>query len=749
MYPVEMTHYPSWVIWRYEERDGKPTKMPYSPRTLMRASVTEPSHWATYAEAVSLLQSGHGSFSGLGFVLSASDPYTIIDLDDPKTDLGAIERAGAILKAFSNTYAEISPSGNGMHIILHGSIPSGRRRDKVEVYSSERYFTMTGNAYNDVAISNSDYYLQRLWEELGGSNVPAPGLVAGSPQHMTDEEVYNKACSTNEKFLPLFQGNFSQWYGSQSEADIALVNLLSFYSRNRDQIARMFHYSELGKRKKAHRKDYLSKMIDKSFDNLTPDISLDQLMGNLAAQIEAEKEAQRKKPTPMLGEGWELPPGLLGDIAKFIYDAAPRPVQEIALAGAIGLMAGICGRSYNVSSTGLNHYILVLATTGRGKEAAKSGISKLMNRVSTTIPNAIDFIGPGDIASGQALIKHMGTVPCFVSILGEFGLTLQQMCSPHAQAAQVTLRKVILDLFGKSGKNDTLNQTIYSDKSNNTQIVHSPSFTILGETTPDSFFPHLTEDIVAQGLLPRFTCIEYTGKRTPLNEFHASCEPSPELVTTLGTLCTNALTLAHNHSTIDVECAEGAATFIHAFDLECDRRVNESDSEIARQLWTRGHLKLMKLAALIAVGCDIFQPVITEDVARWAANMVQRDIANILDRFETGRVGRDSNEQNQIARVLAVLKDYVYRPFDSSMSKYAVNEGMHRDRVIQWSYLSKRLIGQPAFKDDRMGSSFALKRTIESIISDGTMVEISSPQLSSRYSYTGKAYFIVDLKKLG
>jgi hypothetical protein len=649
MIPIEMTHYPSWIVWRYEYRnDGKKaTKIPYSPRTYMRASVTDPSDWSTYNEALQALHSSqHGSFSGIGFVLSKDDPYTVIDLDNPEGDVGDIERAKLILDSFNNTYAEVSPSGNGIHIIVRGYCGPGRRRAKIEIYSQERYITMTGATFRDLPIESNDYLLARLYEELGGANHSIV-RVEGSPQRFTDEEIYKKACETNEKFLPLFNGEYHQWYRSQSEADFALINLLSFYSRNREQIARMFLYSALGKRPKAHRKTYLSEMIDKSFDNLAPDISLDQLMGNLHAQIEADKTARMKNPPSMLGEGWSLPPGLVGEIAQFIYSAAPRPVQEIALAGAIALMAGICGRAYNVSNTGLNQYILLLATTGRGKEAAKGGISKLMKLVCATQPNASDFIGPADIASGQALIKYLGTNPCFVSILGEFGLTMQTMCHPHAPAPLVTLRKVLLDLFGKSGKDDTLNPTIYSDKSNNTGIVQSPAFTILGETTPDSFFPHLSEDIVAQGLLPRFTCIEYIGKRVPHNYSHADAEPSMELVTHLGTLCANALTLAHNRTTIDIELDDEASIFVHEFDLACDLRVNGSDSEVARQMWTRAHMKLLKLAGLIAVGCDIFHPTITLDIAKWTANLIERDVANILQRFEAGAVGNSNSEQQQ------------------------------------------------------------------------------------------------------
>jgi putative DNA primase/helicase len=43
-----------------------------------------------------------------------------------------------------DSYAEVSPSGKGVHVIVKGKVAQGRRRNKIEVYSSSRYMTMTG-----------------------------------------------------------------------------------------------------------------------------------------------------------------------------------------------------------------------------------------------------------------------------------------------------------------------------------------------------------------------------------------------------------------------------------------------------------------------------------------------------------------------------------------------------------------------------------------------------------------------------
>ena len=114
----------------------------------------------------------------------------------------------------------------------------------------------------------------------------------------------------------------------------------------------------------------------------------------------------------------EFPPGLIGEIAHFIFDAAPRPVAEIAFAASVGLMAGLVGRAYNVSGTGLNQYLLVITPTGRGKEAIASGISKLTKAVQKHCPGISDFEGPGEIASAQARTKWLARSPCIYSIVG-------------------------------------------------------------------------------------------------------------------------------------------------------------------------------------------------------------------------------------------------------------------------------------------------------------------------------------------
>jgi len=162
--PEELTQRPQWVCWRYEERDGKLTKVPYQPNG-RRASCSDLMTWSTFEECfakflasqkilavekdrgIHFEATGKPVFDGIGFVFCNADPYAGIDLDkcrDPET--GEIEPwAQKILGQVPEGYIEVSPSGRGLHIFTEGAVRGGgMRKGRVEMYSQGRYFTVTG-----------------------------------------------------------------------------------------------------------------------------------------------------------------------------------------------------------------------------------------------------------------------------------------------------------------------------------------------------------------------------------------------------------------------------------------------------------------------------------------------------------------------------------------------------------------------------------------------------------------------------
>ncbi len=148
--PEELQGLPQWVGWRLAHRDGKPTKIPMRPDGKGKASTTDPATWGTIDQALAAAQ--RHNFAGIGFVFTAEDPYTGIDLDkcrDPETGELA-DWATEIVRMFPDAYLEASPSGTGVHIITRGVAPhNGKVSYKdgaVEIYDRARYFTVSGVA---------------------------------------------------------------------------------------------------------------------------------------------------------------------------------------------------------------------------------------------------------------------------------------------------------------------------------------------------------------------------------------------------------------------------------------------------------------------------------------------------------------------------------------------------------------------------------------------------------------------------
>lgn len=268
-----------WLVWRSEERDGKPTKIPYSPVTGQRAKSNDPETWGSYEEAVRACE-GQG-YSGIGFAFTPLDNLCGVDLDgclDP--DTGEIELWAKEIIEELNSYTEVSPSGTGVHILVRATLPEGRnRKGRFEAYDRGRYFTVTGKHLSGTpqSIESRQEELESVTRRVFGEeskNGHGKPSKATEPvdNDLSDDEIVRKAlaASNGKKFQKLWSGDTSG-YTSGSEADQALCSLLAFWT-GPDPIAieRLFSQSILGSRKKwQQRADYRERTLSKALKGRT------------------------------------------------------------------------------------------------------------------------------------------------------------------------------------------------------------------------------------------------------------------------------------------------------------------------------------------------------------------------------------------------------------------------------------------------------------------------------------------------
>jgi putative DNA primase/helicase len=274
--PVELARRPQWVAWRLVPREGepKPTKLPFNARTGRLASTTDPSTWASFEEAGAFCTREH--CNGVGYVLSKDDPYVGVDLDgcrDPKS--GRIEPWAKEIRSRLNSYTEISPSGTGLRIFVKGELPPyGRRKGKIEIYSQARFLTITGDHVLGFPETIEDRTSELLAWHLEVFGLPPEerqnGHAPRSPVQLADADLLLKARSAENgaKFWAIWNGDYSG-YGSQSEADLALISHLAFWTGpDPNRLDQLFRSSGL-MREKWERQDYRDRTINKALEGKT------------------------------------------------------------------------------------------------------------------------------------------------------------------------------------------------------------------------------------------------------------------------------------------------------------------------------------------------------------------------------------------------------------------------------------------------------------------------------------------------
>ncbi|MFC4360303.1 hypothetical protein ACFO0N_20345 [Halobium salinum] len=256
--PTALVERDQWVCWNEQTRDGKPTKIPITPRTGGFASSTDRDTWTDFETAVEYAQNDEAD--GLGFVFTDNDPFVGVDLDDCRDpETGHVDDDARDIVNRLDSYTEVSPSGTGFHVLVEGELPEGRNRTgSVEMYDSARFFTMTGDRV-DVTPQTVEARQEAL-AEVHREYVRKPSMASGEPKQatgttksptgdvdLTDEELIEKAqtAANGEKFDRLWGGDI-HGYESQSEADMALCCLLAFWTGgDPTRVDRLFRESGL------------------------------------------------------------------------------------------------------------------------------------------------------------------------------------------------------------------------------------------------------------------------------------------------------------------------------------------------------------------------------------------------------------------------------------------------------------------------------------------------------------------------
>lgn len=267
--PDKLKQAARFCLWRYEERNGKMTKVPYQTNG-HRADPADKNTFMDFRLALAAVK----DYSGIG--MGVFDDFCAIDIDHCVYDGKLIEMAQDIVDTM-DSYTEISPSGTGIRIICTAKGLSydkhcyyiNNRKIGLEVYVvgyTHKFVTLTGNVIRKRDVEERSEQLMSIIEKYmvrpAGKKTPV-SAIPGS--YLSDESVIAKASGSRkgDKFKALWNGS-TDGFGSHSEADLALCTVLAFWcGGDTDQMDRLFRKSALY-RDKWEREDYRIATLEKA-----------------------------------------------------------------------------------------------------------------------------------------------------------------------------------------------------------------------------------------------------------------------------------------------------------------------------------------------------------------------------------------------------------------------------------------------------------------------------------------------------
>jgi hypothetical protein len=433
-FPEEAKCEDRWLVYKlvHNEKTGKNDKIPYNPTTGKKAN--DPKQGVAFRTAAAKI----GDYNGLGFYVES--PYIVIDIDSCIVDGAIMEQAAAIVREL-NSYTEVSPSGTGLHVFVEGEKPGTACRRGIEIYSTKRFITITGNHVDGTPATIEARDIKPIYDRMLRGDFTEPGTIkAGesedSPVSKPSAQIQTGTSVTTKRVLLstgkivstkpfIIEDEFGNKlrYGSQSEADLALATCLAFeFEGDATQINDAFRESSLY-RPKWDRQDYSIGTIQKAVKDYEASEALKNTPIPQPVAIE--------RPYPMHDDAFY---GVAGDFVRTVLPETEA--DPVALLGNFLIAAGLLfGRNAWTVADGKQHfpveYLLMTGKSGVGRKGTATG------RVLPVMSQAKMFFDDcvlSGLSTGEGLIKAIEpkdgentSERVFLAVIQEFASLLTVM----------------------------------------------------------------------------------------------------------------------------------------------------------------------------------------------------------------------------------------------------------------------------------------------------------------------------------
>lgn len=375
---------------------------------------------------------------------------------------------------------------------------------------------------------------------------------------------------------------------------------------------------------------------------------------------ETQQEIPQKKP-PEFGLPDDLlePPGLVGDLARWMNATARKPQPTLSLGAALALVGTLLGRKVaDEWDLRTNMYVLGVAPTCAGKEHQRTQIKRLLEKAGVRD----HYLGGEDVTSDAAIESTLETRRSCLYLWDEIGHLISNMKSSTSQTHLKTIIPCLMKLY--SSANSTYVGKEYADGSARRDVVQ-PNVSIYGTTVPETLYEGITSQELRDGFLGRVLVFPTDDDPEPDDE-RAKIAPVPEhLIQQIQAWHERRISAPEGVS--DIEAAQGVYQLIVPTQNEAQQRfiqfrnyVREQKQKAAERgdgtdcLWGRAEEHARKIALTIASGDRFDHPEITEIHADRACRLIDALFQQMINAVQWN-ISDNSFERDK-KRILEIVK---------------------------------------------------------------------------------------------
>ena len=352
------------------------------------------------------------------------------------------------------------------------------------------------------------------------------------------------------------------------------------------------------------------------------------------SEEEEEEVAPRKKSAEIPSEILE-PPGLVGDIARWIIDTAPCYQPLFAVGAALTLCGALFGRKVKDEyDTRTNIYGLCIGQSSSGKDYPQKAIMRILAAVGEAAEKMI----AKEVTSDAAIMSALSLFPTRLFVWDEVGHFFTNMKGGKDGSYMKTIRPMLLQLYSSANLDKFKGKQMASKEE--AASVEFPHVCIWGATSPDILYSDMTKGEITDGFIGRF--LTFVSPTRPLPVRRKISSVPQHIIDTVANWTMRVIPAPEGTSAFDahlkqhqmiVPTTAAASDALDDFRRECHEKMNEDDaqSDVTNNLWSKAAEIAGRVALTIACGRSYDAPEVAKSDVTYAVKLVKYCVSTFAD----------------------------------------------------------------------------------------------------------------------